>query len=46
MFDHTTAITVLDRQGEVRGRAESATAVGALLSELSRLASQKPTAAR
>jgi protein SCO1/2 len=43
MFDHTTAITVLDQQGEVRGRAEAATAVGAILT---RLVTQKPTAAR
>jgi protein SCO1/2 len=42
-FDHTTAITVLDRQGEVRGRAEDPAAVGAILA---RLASQEPTAAR
>jgi protein SCO1/2 len=30
-IDHTTAITVLDREGEVRGRAENPSAIAALL---------------
>ena len=43
MIDHTTAITVLDRQGAVRGRAEDPSAVGALLAGL---ADRGVTAAR
>lgn len=43
MIDHTTIITVLDRQGGVRGRAEAPLAAGALLAGL---ANHKPTAAR
>jgi protein SCO1/2 len=42
-IDHTTAVTVLDRQGAVRGRAEAPPAASVLLAGL---AEHKPTAAR
>jgi protein SCO1/2 len=43
MFDHTTAVTVLDRQGEVRGRSDDPKELSAILA---RLPSHKPLAAR
>lgn len=43
MFDHTTAVTVLDRQGEVRGRSDDPTELTAIVARLPR---HKPLAAR
>jgi protein SCO1/2 len=43
MFDHTTAVTVLDRQGEVRGRSEDPKELSAILAHLP---THRPVAAR
>jgi len=43
MFDHTTAVTVLDRQGEVRGRSDDPKELSEILA---RLPGHKPVAAR